>query len=123
MVAAKHRHTGASVLQEDSPPRAFPRKGGNMTELEVLNPVAEIRGDLKPQGVSPRPATLEGRTVGLLWAGTTNGDVALRRVEERLQERFPKMRTKFYPGEHPFAEGLLREVAEACDAVVIATAD
>lgn len=94
-----------------------------MAELEVLNPVAEMRGDLKRQQVSPRLASLEARTVGLLWSGTTNGDVALRRVEQHLQERFPKMHTKFYRGEHPFAEVLLREVAEACDGVVIATAD
>jgi hypothetical protein len=94
-----------------------------MTELEVLNPVAKIRGDIEAQGVSPRLATLEGRTVGLLWSGTTNGDVALRRVEQRLHERVPKIRTKFFRGEHPFAEGLLREVSQTCDGVVIATAD
>ena len=29
-----------------------------MTELEVLNPVAEIRGDLNARGVSPRLTTL-----------------------------------------------------------------
>lgn len=94
-----------------------------MAQLEVLNPVAEIRGDLKPQGVSPRLNTLEGRTLGLLWSGTTNGDVALRRVERHLRERFPKAQTKFFQGDHPFAERLLREVAETCDGVVIATAD
>lgn len=94
-----------------------------MTELEVLNPVAEIRGDLMRRGVSPRLTTLEGRTIGMLWSGTTNGDVALRQVERHMQERFPKVQTKFFRGEHPFAEGLLREVAETCDGVVIATAD
>jgi hypothetical protein len=94
-----------------------------MAELEVLNPVAEMRGDLKRQAVSPRLATLEGRTLGLLWSGTTNGDVALHRVEDHLRARFPKTRTKFFRGEHPFAQGLLRKVAETCDAVIIATAD
>ena len=94
-----------------------------MAQLEVFNPVAEIRGDLKPQGVSPRVASLEGRTLGLLWSGTTNGDVALRRVERHMRERFPKVQTKFFQGDHPFAERLLREVAESCDGVVIATAD
>ena len=94
-----------------------------MAELEVLNPVAAIRGELNAQNVSPRLTTLEGRTLGLLWSGTTNGDVALHRVEQRLHERVPTVRTKFYRGEHPFAEKLLREVAEACDGVVIATAD
>jgi hypothetical protein len=94
-----------------------------MAQLEVLNPVAEIRGDLKPQGVSPRLASLEGGTLGLLWSGTTNGDVALRRVEGHMRQRFPKLQTKFFQGDHPFAERLLREVAESCDGVVIATAD
>jgi len=83
-----------------------------MAQLEVFNPVAEIRGDLKPQGVSPRVATLEGSTLGLLWSGTTNGDVALRRVERHMRERFPKVQTKFFQGDHPFAERLLREVAD-----------
>ncbi len=46
----------------------------------------------------------------MLWSGTTNGDVALRRVERHIQQRFPKVQTKFFRGEHPFAEGLLREV-------------
>jgi len=94
-----------------------------MAQLEVFNPVAEIRGDLTPRGVSPRLATLEGRTLGLLWSGTTNGDVALRRVEKHLRERFAKVQTKFFQGDHPFAERLVREVAESCDGVVIATAD
>ena len=94
-----------------------------MAELEVLNPVAEVRGDLKCQSVSPRLGELEGKTLGLLWSGTTNGDLALHRVEEHFHQRFPKTRTKFYRGEHPFAERLLREVAENCDGVVIATAD
>ena len=94
-----------------------------MAQLEVLNPVADIRGDLKPQGVSPRLASLKAGTLGLLWSGTTNGDVALRRVEGHMRQRFPKLQTKFFQGDHPFAERLLREVADTCDGVIIATAD
>jgi hypothetical protein len=94
-----------------------------VADLEVLNPVAAIRGELNAQEISPRLRSLEARTLGLLWSGTTNGDVALHRVEQRLHERFPTIRTKFYRGEHPFAESLLRDVAQACDGVVIATAD
>ena len=40
-----------------------------MYQLEVLNPVAQQRGDLQQLAVSPRPATLEGKTVGLMWNG------------------------------------------------------
>ena len=91
--------------------------------VEVLNPVAQLRGGLDPHGVSTRPPKLDGKTVGLLWSGTNNGDVALRRVEERLHERVATVQTKFYTGKRPFAEKLLREIAEGCDAVVIASAD
>ncbi len=94
-----------------------------MTSLRVLNPVAELQGDLRAQTVSPRPASLDGITLGLLWSGTANGDLALRQVEARLCERFPALRTRFFPGKHPFSDRLIREVAEACDAVVLATAD
>jgi len=94
-----------------------------MAVMEVLNPVAQLRGDFKPQGVSRRLSAVDGKTVGLLWSGTNNGDVALRRVEERLRERVPTVQTKFYTGKRPFSEKLLREIAEGCDAVVIASAD
>lgn len=47
--------------------------------------------------------------------------MASTRREAHLQARFPQTRTKFYRVEHPFAEGLLREIAETWDGVVIAT--
>ena len=94
-----------------------------MTEARSVQSSSGIRSNLNARELSPRLTTLEERTLGFLSYRTTNGDVALHRVEQRLQERFPKVRTKFYRGEHPFAEGLLREVAEECDGVVLATAD
>ena len=79
-----------------------------MAQLEVLNPVAEIRGDLKPQGVSPRLATLEGRNLGLLWSGTTNGDVALRRVEAA------HARSDFRKCKRNFSEASTRSLKACC---------
>jgi hypothetical protein len=94
-----------------------------MTVLEVVSPNAQLRGDLATTHVSRRPERLEGRTVGLLWAGYTNGDIALKRVGEHLERRFQGLTTRFYKGRHPFNEAFLKEVSQECDAVVIATAD
>ena len=92
--------------------------------LEVLNPVAQLRGSLAPRAVSPRPPSLEGRTVGLLASGRTNSDVALKRVAENLRRRYSKVTTNFYMGnKQPWPQGLIERVAQECDAVVIATAD
>ena len=38
--------------------------------LEVLNPVATQRGVLTAMTTTPRPASLDNKTVGLLWSGT-----------------------------------------------------
>ena len=92
--------------------------------LEVLNPVAQLQGSLTPRGVSPRPPTLTGKTVGLLASGRTNSDVALKRVAQNLQQRFGNLNANFYM-EHkqPWPKGLIEQIAQECDVVVIASAD
>ena len=94
-----------------------------MYQIEVLNPVSQQRGDLQQQAVSPRPATLEGKTVGLLWNGFRNGDIALRRISELLKERFPGVQTNFYVGGHPAPSEVLKQAADQCAVVVGAAAD
>ena len=66
-----------------------------MAELEVLNPVAEIRGDLNAQGVSPRLATLEERTWGCCGPGLPT--VTWRCVEwsSACRSDFPKCERSF----------------------------
>ncbi len=91
--------------------------------LEVLNPVAQQRGDLQPRSVSTRPSTLDGKTIGLLWNGFRNGDVALNRAGEMFRERFKDVRTPFYIGGHPAPEPVLAQAATECDVVVGAAAD
>ena len=66
--------------------------------LEVNNPVAQQRGVLNSLTASPRPVSLEGKTVGLLWSGTHGGDIALNRAGEMLQERFKDVKVNFYNG-------------------------
>src|SRR5690606_20454396 len=47
--------------------------------LEVCNPVAERYGG-EQKSLAPRPTTLVGKTLGLLWNAKPNGDVALKTV-------------------------------------------
>ena len=91
--------------------------------LEVLNPVAQQRGVLNALPINDRPSSLNGLTVGLLWSQTNGGDVALRRIEEMLKERFDNVQTRFYAGGHPAPPGVLKQAAEECDVVVGCTAD
>ena len=94
-----------------------------MHTLEVLNPVAQQRGVLNSRSINERPSTLEGKTVGLLWSGTSMGDVALHRVGELLNERFSSVSTRFYVGGLPAPSSVLERASAECDFVVGATAD
>ena len=95
-----------------------------MYTLEVLNPVAQQRGVLTTRPINPRPASLDRKTVGLLWSGTHGGDVALKRVGELLQDMFTDVTVNFYAGgNYPAPPPIVRQAAEECDVVVGATAD
>ena len=94
-----------------------------MEILEVLDPVAQQRGVINAKAVVPRPATLEGMKVGLLWSGTAMGDVALRRVAEMLKQRFPAIETDFYLGGLPAPTSVLEQAAAESDIIIGATAD
>lgn len=92
--------------------------------LEVLNPVAGRRGMIATRPINPRPKTLDGKTVGLLWSGTHGGDVALNLVGEMLKERFKDLTTNFYNGNnYPAPTRILKQAAAECDVIVMATAD
>ena len=92
--------------------------------LEVLNPVAQQRGVMTAMPINPRPATLDNKTVGLLWSGTHGGDVALKRAGEMLQERFDNVNIIFYTGgNYPAPPHIVKQAGEECDVVIGATAD
>lgn len=90
--------------------------------LCVLNPSATRHG-ASTQGLAPRPATLSGVTVGLVWNGKANGDLALRTVSQNLEQYGQSIVTRFYNGSIPCDKELLDEVAKECDVVVGCTAD
>ena len=92
--------------------------------LEVSNPVAQQRGMMNILKTNPRPESLDGLTVGLVWSGTHGGDIALNRLGEMLQEKFKNVKTNFYAsGSYPAPPHILKQAAEECDAVIGATAD
>ena len=92
--------------------------------LEVLNPVAQQRGVLNAFHTSPRPQSLDGRTVGLLWSGTHGGDIALKTAGGMLQQRFNDVKVNFYTGgNYPAPAHIVKQAGEECDVVIGATAD
>ena len=92
--------------------------------LEVINPVAKQRGVINAMNASPRPVSLDGKTVGLLWSGTHGGDIALKRAGEMLQERFDNVTVNFYTGgNYPAPPPIVKQAGEECDVIIGATAD
>ena len=59
----------------------------------------------------------------LLESGTAMGDVALRRIEEMLQQQFPTVETHFYHGGLPASAEVLKQAAAESDVIIGATAD
>ncbi len=94
-----------------------------MYRLEVLNPVAPLQGDVHALTLAPRPSSLAGKTVGLVWNGKANGDVALRRAGELLQQRFPDIKLRFYSGALPCPQALMEQAKAEVDVAVGCTAD
>ena len=94
-----------------------------MYTLEVLNPVAVSEGELVKTAAAPRPETLAGKKVGLLWNTKRGGNIGLERVGELLKQRHSDI--QLFPLE--IKEGATREMIEqvvkSCDVTVGSTGD
>ena len=55
-------------------------------KIVVLDPTS--RGKLKESITAKRPASLEGKVMGIVWNGKPGGDALLERFGELLTERF-----------------------------------
>lgn len=90
--------------------------------IELLDPTGERQPSSRPR--APRPAALQGLTVGLLDISKPRGDVFLDRLEELLAARGVEvLRFRKPTFTKPAPADLRREVATECDAVVEALAD
>ena len=88
----------------------------------LMDPTSEREAATRP--LAARPATLEGRTVGLLNISKPRGDVFLDRLQERLEERGIAVERFSKPTfTKPAPADLRREIETKCDVVVEALAD
>ena len=92
-----------------------------MTRL-LLDPTSERT--VLQRSLLPRPATLEGKTVGLLDISKPRGDLFLDRLEKRLNEVGANvLRFKKPTFTKPAPVDLRHEIATKCEVVIEALAD
>ena len=92
-----------------------------MTKI-VLDPTSERT--LAERALLPRPATLAGRTIGLLDIAKPRGDVFLDRLEQRLTaDGVRVLRFKKPTFTKPAPVDLRHEIATKCELVIEALAD
>ena len=88
----------------------------------VLDPTGETAAAVRER--APRPASLDGLTIGLLDISKARGDVFLDRVEELLHaDGAEVLRFKKPTFTKPAPADLRQQIAVQCDAVVEALAD
>jgi hypothetical protein len=101
-------------------------------QLEVLSPWAEA-DPIPLEGISPRPAGLAGKKIGLFYNVKRASRPMLSVVEKRLKERFPTSQIHWYFNRLPPGKGVselqgaekveFEEWARGVDAVVGAVGD
>ncbi len=88
----------------------------------LLDPTSERT--VPQRSLLPRPASLRGRTIGLLDISKPRGDVFLNRVEQRLTELGATvLRFKKPTFAKPAPVDLRHEIATRCELVIEALAD
>jgi hypothetical protein len=88
----------------------------------LLDPTSERT--VLQRSLLPRPATLQGKTVGLLDISKPRGDVFLNRLEQRLSELGAEvLRFKKPTFTKPAPVDLRHEIATKCEVVIEALAD
>jgi hypothetical protein len=89
---------------------------------ELLDPTSEREPSTRPKAA--RPATLDGKTVGLLDISKPRGDVFLDRLQSKLEERGVAVeRFKKPTFTKPAPPDLRHEIETKCDLVIEALAD
>ena len=93
-----------------------------MSGRVVLDPTGELEPAVRE--LTPRLASLEGKTVGLLDITKARGDVFLNRLEELLVEKGLTVERYAKPTfTKPAPIDLRHEIAMKCDVVIEALAD
>jgi hypothetical protein len=93
---------------------------------ELMTTILDPTGELKPASIamSDRPASLEGKVIGLLDITKARGNVFLDRLEERCAERgWGVLRYAKPTFTKPAPADLRYEISQQCDVVIEALAD
>jgi hypothetical protein len=95
-----------------------------VSSLVFLDPAVTLEGN--QARLAPRPETLQGKRIGLLWNHRQGGERILELVEAELRERYElkstMFRQKHYIGERT-AQPIIEELAANCDVVITALGD
>jgi hypothetical protein len=94
-----------------------------MEKLVTLNPVAEMQQPVVQTDIAPRPSTLDGLKVGLIWNRKRGGDAVLDRVGEELTRRYDNVSITMYEGGIPAPAAVLDRAAGECDVIVGSSSD
>ena len=97
---------------------------GSSVQLEVLNPAGEVEKVAK-KTLAPRPGSLDGKRVGLVYNLKTGGDILLTRTSELLKERFKDVEFTWFSRACCVAppEGYIENAVKGSDVAVAAAAD
>lgn len=92
-----------------------------MSSLQIYNPAAQALPRNKSVNATRVPS-LDGKTIGLYDNCKPGGDVAQRRLTEKLTAKFPGIEIRRYTGNIGGRSTLnaagAKAIVEACDAVV-----
>jgi hypothetical protein len=94
-----------------------------MEKLETLNPVSEMQQLVVQTDIAPRPKTLDGLKIGLVWNRKRGGDAVLTRVGEELSKQYKDVSVTLYEGGIPAPAAVLDKAAEESDVVVGSSSD
>jgi hypothetical protein len=95
-----------------------------MVKIEVLNPAGRI-AKIEKKPLAPRPPSLDGKRIGLVFNLKTGGDTLLARTAELLKERYKIADVKWFSRPCCMAPppGYIEGAAEGSDVVIGAAAD
>ena len=94
-----------------------------MEKLVTLNPVAEMQLLAVQTDIAPRPKSLDGLKIGLVWNRKRGGDAGLTRVGEELSKQYKNVSVTLYAGGIPAPAAVLDQAAEESDVVVGSSSD
>jgi hypothetical protein len=90
----------------------------NPITMAVLDPTA--RAQARDIPIASRADNLNNKVLGIIWNTKPNGDILLRRIQERLSERFHLSDTIWRQKSGAAMSGgdIIREFGETVDAVI-----